>query len=135
MHWKYWAILATVAWTLWGVAVKFALKRVDWARLEVLGGLAALVVMALVAPTAYKLKVTAGDGVGFVAALFGVAGAILFYVALSKGPVSVIIPLTSLYVVGVAALGVLLFNEPLTWRKTTGVVLAAVAMALLAVEE
>ena len=135
MHWKYWAILATVAWTLWGVAVKFALKRIDWARLEVLGGIAALVVMVIVAPAAYRLKVTAGDGIGFAAAIFGVAGAILFYVALSKGPVSVIIPLTSLYVVGVAAAGMLLFGEPFSWRKAMGVLLAAVAMALLAVED
>jgi len=135
VHWKYWAIAATAAWTLWGIGVKIALKRVDWMRLEVLSGVAVLLIMGVIAPSAFRLKLVPNDAVGFVAGGLGVAGAILFYIALSKGPVSVVIPLTSLYVVGVAAAGVLFFGEALTWRKVLGVALAAVAVILLATEE
>ena len=135
MHWKWWTLLATLAWTAWGVGVKFVLKRIDWMRLEVLTGFAILLLMALIAPTGYRLKADMDHLVGIVAGSFGVFGGILFYIALSKGPVSVIIPLTSLYVVGVFIVGVVLLGEAWSWRKALGVACAVLAMLLLAGEE
>lgn len=90
--------------------------------------------MLIVAPGSFQLKPDLRHLVGLVAGGLGALGAILFYIALSTGPVSVIIPLTSLYVVGVAIAGVLLFGEPLTMRKVIGVSLAVAAMIVLAGE-
>jgi len=134
LHWKVWTFLATLAWTLWGVSVKYALQRIHWTRLEVLSALAGLIAMLIIAPSSLLVKFDRANLIGFIAGGLGAAGAILFYIAVSKGPVSVVIPITSLYVVGVAAVGILLLGEPLTWRKALGVACAAAAMALLAGE-
>ncbi|MBM3328857.1 MAG: DMT family transporter [Calditrichaeota bacterium] len=132
MSWKYWALLATLAWTAWGLAVKFALSRVDWARLEVLTCVAGLAAMAMIMPSAFKVRPSSGDLAGLLAGGFGALGAILFYIALSKGPVSIIVPLTSLYVVGVALFAVLVWGEPVTLRRVLGIVCAVAAIILIA---
>jgi bacterial/archaeal transporter family protein len=135
LNWRVWTLLATLAWALWGIGVKFALKQVNWSRLEVLSALAGMALMALIAPSAFRVRPTNGDAMGLLTGALGAAGAILFYIAVSKGPVSVVIPVTSLYVVGVAAAGLILFGEPVTWRKIGGIVLATAAIILLAGEE
>lgn len=131
MHWKMWTLLCTIAWACWGVAAKYAIKGIGWQRLEIISAIAALVIMAVVAPAAFQLKPDHKHLMGFVAGALGALGAILFYLALSTGPVSVVIPVTSLYVVGVTVAGVLLFGEPITFRKVLGVLLATAAVIAL----
>jgi transporter family protein len=135
MHWKFWSLLAITGWTAWGIVTKFALRRIDWARLEVLSGLVALIAMLIIAPSGYRIKLDNAHLIGLMAATLGAFGGVTFFIALSKGPASVIVPLTSLYVVGVFLFGVLFFGEALTLKKVLGVLLAAAAMFLLASEE
>jgi transporter family protein len=134
MSWKVWALLSTLAWAAWGVAVKSVLGRLDWARLEVLSALSGLILMVLVVPSAFNLKADFNHLYGLGAGALGAAGAIFFYIALSKGPVSAIVPLTSLYIVGVPIAGLLFFGEALTVRKVAGVLCAVAAAYLLASE-
>lgn len=135
MNWRHWTGLATIAWTLWGISVKFALKKVDWARLDILSAVAALAIVAVVAPAAYRGRFSEGDLTALLAGTFGALGGVFFYIAVERGPVSVIIPITSLYVVGVAVGGMLLLGEPFSWRKVAGVTCAAAAILLLASED
>lgn len=135
MHWKTWTILCTLAWSAWGIAVKYAVREIGWQRLEILSAFAALIMMAIIAPAAYQIKPDAKNMLGLFAGSLGAAGGMLFYIAISKGPVSVIIPVTSLYVVGVAIAGMVLFGETLTVRKLVGISLAAAAMIVLAGEK
>ena len=135
MHWKTLMILSTIGWTIWGIVVKLALQKIDWARLEVLSGFAAIFIMALLAPSGFKLKMDGVHLTGLIAGSAGVFGAIFFYMAVSKGPVSVIIPVTSLYVVGVFLVGVLFLGEQWSMRKGIAVLLALTAVILLSMEE
>lgn len=135
MHWKLYTFLAVTAWTLWGVLAKYSLNRMHWTRLEVLSGIAALVIMAVVAPSGFRIKPDWNHALGFMTGITAVAGAIFFYIAVSNGPVSIVVPMSSLYVVGVFLVGVILFGEEWTLRKALGVVFAMVAMFLLASEK
>ncbi len=119
---------------MWGVAIKYALKHINWARLEVLSALAGLLAILFIAPSGFLIKPNSANLIGFIAGGLGALGAILFYIAVSQGPISVVIPITSLYVVGVAIFGFILFDEPLTFKKGLGVACAAAAMILLAGE-
>lgn len=127
-------MLAALAWTVWGVAVKFVLQRLDWARLEVLSAIAAVLLVAIAAPAGLRIKLDSahlmGLGVGFLAIL----GSALFYIAITKGPVSVIVPLSSLYVLGVFLVGVTFLGEEWSLRKALGVACAVAALFLLAGE-
>jgi len=57
---------------------------------------------------------------------------ILYYTAIARGPLSVVIPLFSLNLVIPAALGFFFLNEPLTLSKVLGLIFACLAVVLLA---
>jgi len=63
----------------------------------------------------------------------GLAGAVVGYFrALSLGPVSAVVPIYGLFIVGGAALGVVVLEEPLTLRKALGVGFAMLSVVLIA---
>ena len=53
------------------------------------------------------------------------------YLAIAKGPVSVVMPIYGLNAMVTAVLGILILHEPVTVPKVTGLVLAVVAIILL----
>lgn len=59
-------------------------------------------------------------------------GILAYYRALARGPVSVVAPIFGLFLVVAAVVGVVALDEPVTARKTLGILLAAVAVVLVA---
>lgn len=53
------------------------------------------------------------------------------YLAIAKGPVSVVMPIYGLNAMVTALLGILVLHEPVTATKVTGLVLAVAAIVLL----
>jgi bacterial/archaeal transporter family protein len=51
--------------------------------------------------------------------------------ALALGPATIVVPLYGMFIVGGAALGVILLGEPLTWQKAIGLVAAIVGVYLV----
>ncbi len=135
MHWKVWALLCTLTWAAWGVSVKFAIRGIGWQKLEIISALVGLLIMVIIAPSSFQMRSDVRNWYGLIAGILGALGTILFYISLNTGPISVIVPLTSLYVVGIAIAGVLIFGEPITVRKTIGVLLGIAAAILLAGEK
>jgi transporter family protein len=67
----------------------------------------------------------AHDQIDWIALLWACATGIALTVAvsslfraLSLGPVSIVMPLYGIFVIGGAALGVLILHEPMTWQKS-----------------
>ena len=56
---------------------------------------------------------------------------VLYYTAIARGPLSVVIPLFSLNLVIPAVLGFIFLNEPLTFSKGLGLVFACLSVMLL----
>ncbi len=56
---------------------------------------------------------------------------VLYYTAIARGPVSVVIPLFNLNLVIPAVLGFIFLNEPLTYSKGLGLIFACLAVLLL----
>ncbi len=56
---------------------------------------------------------------------------VLYYTAIARGPLSVVIPIFSLNLVIPAVLGFIFLNEPLTISKGMGLVFACLALVLL----
>ncbi len=56
---------------------------------------------------------------------------VLYYTAIARGPLSIVIPLFSLNLVIPAVLGFIFLNEPLTFSKGLGLVFACLAVMLL----
>ncbi|QCS44855.1 EamA family transporter [Natrinema versiforme] len=67
----------------------------------------------------------------YVAGLFLGVGILAYYRALEFGPVSIVVPLFAMFIVGGSVIGVLVLDESMTVRNGFGIVLAVAAIYLL----
>lgn len=67
-----------------------------------------------------------GAGVALVIAV------VSYFLALSTGPASIVVPVFGMFIVGGAVLGLLFLHEPLTLRKVIGILLAIASIYLIA---
>ncbi|UPW01437.1 EamA family transporter [Halorussus gelatinilyticus] len=66
----------------------------------------------------------------YAAGVFLTVGILAYYQALGAGPVSTVVPIFGMFLVGSSLLGVVFLNDPLTAKKALGIVLAAVGVYL-----
>ena len=78
-------------------------------------------------------NLASGDGMLVLGAGVALVIAVVFYfLALSEGPTSIVVPIYGMFIVGGAVLGLLFLHEPFTLRKALGILLAAVSIYLIA---
>jgi uncharacterized membrane protein len=124
-------LIALVAWGVWGFLCKLATRTASDHNIVFWIALASLVPMvayALTAPTRSEMRpallpIAAG-------VLAGVATA-AFYLALRRGPASVVVPISGMYILIPAVLGIILLKEPLSASHVVGMVFAGLAVLLL----
>ena len=68
----------------------------------------------------------------YIAGLFLSAGILAYYQALERGPVSVVVPIYGLFIVGSSIIGIAFLGEELTATRAAGIVVAAAAIYLAA---
>jgi transporter family protein len=61
-----------------------------------------------------------------------VIAVVFYFLALSEGPASVVVPIYGMFIVGGAVLGLIFLHEPFTLRKAFGILLAAISVYLIA---
>jgi bacterial/archaeal transporter family protein len=61
-----------------------------------------------------------------------VIAVVFYFLALSEGPASVVVPIYGMFIVGGAVLGLLFLHEPFTLRKALGILLAGISVYLIA---
>ncbi|QLK25052.1 EamA family transporter [Natrinema zhouii] len=76
--------------------------------------------------------VTPSAGIVYVAGLFLSSGILAYYQALERGPVSVVVPIYGLFIVGSSIIGIAFLGEELTATRAAGIVAAAGAIYLAA---
>lgn len=131
MDYRIYALIALLLWGLWAFFPKiliYNMKTELLALYTTLGSFIAIIIYTLV-----RTKVTI-DLNSFWAILIGVIGMIgtfSFYVALFKGPVSIVVPWTGLYIIIPVILGFIFLKEPLTINHIIGIILALLAIFFL----
>jgi bacterial/archaeal transporter family protein len=90
-----------------------------------------MVSLVLFSSNGFRVQV---DNLGiFYAVLIGIFGTLatfLFFIAITKGSISIILPLTSLYPIVTIFFSVLLLRESLSFKQSLGILLALVAIVL-----
>lgn len=131
MDYRILCLVALALWGVWGWLSKVA-TRTDppssfafWAAVASLLPIAAF---ALAAAPKHGLKVSPAM---LVAGICAGAATVAFYLALSKGPASVVMPFTGMYILIPAVLGILVLKEPMTVMKGLGMASAVLAVFLL----
>lgn len=70
----------------------------------------------------------------YLAGILLTVGIIAYYRALALGPVSIVVPIFGMFLVGSSVVGILFLSESLTVRKALGIGFAALAVYLTSVE-
>ena len=138
MQYLWYALVALAAYTLVAPLVKLAMRDLppDVVVL-VTNGVLVLGALGLILATdkPFVSALTHEDApYMYAAGLCLMVGIIAYYRALSTGPVSVVVPIFGLFLVGSSIVGIVALDEALTARKAAGIVLAVVAVFLTTFE-
>ena len=136
MEYLLWVIVALVAYGLMAPLTSVVTSDVPPAVALFLSTTIFLVLTAVVlvaTGTGNPADVTTPSaGIVYVAGLFLSTGILAYYQALERGPVSVVVPIYGLFIVGSSIIGIAFLGEELTATRAAGIVVAAVAIYLAA---
>ncbi len=127
------AILALLLWGLWGFLPKLASENLDHGSIaiyQLLGGITAAAVFLLLRKEHIEFDMKSVS-YAMVSGIAGFAGAFFFLMALSRGKVSVVIPVTGLYPVLSILLAFIILKEPIALKQLAGIILAVIAIILM----
>ncbi|MBI4201341.1 MAG: EamA family transporter [Chloroflexi bacterium] len=136
MHYLALVLMAMVGYGVFSILAKIALRNIPpEAAVIVTNG---LLLISAVAWSIYRqVSVTSHISLNTPTLLLLLAGAVLsfsiisFYLALSRGPASVVVPIFSMSFAVASVLGILILGEPLKMVRILGVLMAIGAIALL----
>lgn len=138
MAWVVPTIVYVVFVGLFGIAAKYGLRQVTWQGLVGLTTAAYVLVFAVVAAFGFRFRAEGERGntglewsMVALSALIAPLSIVLFFVAVSHGPVTKIVPLTSIYPLVSVAVGALVLSERVGWQTGVGVVLIVGGVVLL----
>jgi len=136
-----WAGIGMIGYSVTALLVKLATQSGRFSSYFVL-----MVSSAMVVATSATITVLRGDIRAFSRHNFGstdglfalgtgvalVVAVVFYFLALSEGPASVVVPIYGMFIVGGAVLGLIFLHEPFTLRKALGILLAAISVYLIA---
>ena len=128
------AFVAILLWGVWGILLKQASVHLNPLNNLVFSGMGSLAVVGLsIILLGGKLEFSSSRGIIFsvLAGFIGTLAVLFFIYAVSKGRVSVVVPLTSLYPIITLVLAVLVLGESISIRQGFGIGFALIALLLL----
>jgi len=132
--WFIYSLAAMTGWGLWGFLVKLAERSLSSWAAYIAGSIGAFLPPLLL--LIFVPRLTSGwqskaGLLAFFAGMIGGLAVLFFFLALSKGSASVVVPLTALYPVITVLLGYLILKERLTPVQWIGILLAFLAAIFL----
>jgi uncharacterized membrane protein len=135
MGWLFYSLTTVALFALWSLLGKIALRTAAPVQTTLLYGIAA----ALVAAAAIAIGQRTGSWspgalwVGALSAACGAIGLLTFYLALDRGPASLVVPVIGFYPAVVALAAAAFLGERLGPLQVLGVALAVAGVALVGV--
>lgn len=124
------SLCALFFWGLWGFLTKLGAQKVPWQTMLIFFALGTLIIGLLARPTFSNFGMY--HLIGLAAGIACAVGFMYFYIAIARGPASIVIPITSLYVVLASIMAFIFLSEPVSLKKIMGIICAIGAIALLA---
>ncbi|MFC6718934.1 EamA family transporter [Natrialbaceae archaeon GCM10025810] len=133
----FWALVACVSYSFVPPLVRVTTRDVPSTVAAlisnvILVGILLLVLVLTGEPITPHLQ-TEGATYLYIAGIFLGIGILAYYRALELGPVSIVVPLFAMFLVGGSVIGVVALEESLTGRNVHGIVFAVAAIYLLSV--
>ena len=134
MEWFIFAILALLAYGLWGFFPKLTVGFInskEFIIYETIGViLTALVILIFLGKPSFNIR---GVTFAMLTGIAGIIGTLFFVAALARGKASVIVTMTALYPLIVIALAKVFLSEPITLKQGIGIVFALIALVLFSI--
>jgi transporter family protein len=131
-RWLTYALLCIIAWGTWGFVAKLGADRIAPGPLQILAT-AGTLPLALLAFVQLRMRLEKdGRGItyGVLNGVLSGIGLLAYYAAASRGKVSVVGPVTSLYPLLTVLLAFIFLRERLNRVQVVGVALSLVAIAI-----
>jgi transporter family protein len=131
-RWLTYALLCIVAWGTWGFTAKLGADRIAPGPLQILAtlGMVPLGLLAFVQRRMRLEKDAPGITYGILNGVLSGIGLLAYYAAVSRGKVSVVGPVTSLFPLLTVILAFVFLRERLNRVQVAGVALSLVAIAI-----
>ena len=126
-------ILTLLAWGLWAFLPKLATKYIDPQSAMVyqaLGGVLVGLVMLISLKFQVQFNIP-GFTLSLAIGILGFFGAFMYLVAVSRGPLTLVAPVTALYPMIAILLGIIFFQEALSIKQGIGIALSLVSIYLI----
>jgi transporter family protein len=131
--WFFLAILTLLTWGFWAFLPKLATRYIDANSAmvyQVLGGV--LVGVGVLVAMKFKVQFNIpGFSYGIATGLLGFLGAFFYLLAVSKGPISLVAPISAVYPMIAILMGLIFLNEFVTAKQGVGIALSVVAIYLI----
>ena len=132
-NWLLPSILALLVWGLWAFLPKITARHIDLQSAliyqafgSILFGLGMLAAMKF--NVQYNLPgFTSGMAIG----ILGIFGAYLYLIAVSRGPLTLVAPITGLYPLIAIILGLVFLKESISLKQSIGIVFSLAAIYLI----
>jgi bacterial/archaeal transporter family protein len=131
MDYRLLSLLALACWGAWGFATKLVSRNQPSEGVAFWSTLASMLPVTLFALFGGTNRWIRPAPLALVSGLAAGVASVLFYVAIKKGPASVVMPLTGMYIVIPALLGFIFLKEPLTVTHVLGLTCAGLAVFFL----
>ncbi len=131
-RWLTYALLCIIAWGTWGFVTKLGADKIAPGPLQILAtaGTLPLALLAFLQLRMRLEKDARGITYGILNGVLSGIGLLAYYAAASRGKVSVVGPVTSLYPLLTVVLAFIFLRERLNRVQLIGVVLSLVAIAI-----
>lgn len=131
MDYRLLSVFALVLWGAWSFLAKIVSSSVPPQSLAFWSTLATVVPVTVFALTDGTGKWTRPNPLALGAGLAYGLALVFFFIALRRGPASVVVPLSGMYILVPAVLGFILLKEPLTVTHVLGLTCAGLAVLFL----
>ena len=116
---------------IWGVLIKIASTNLNPYTISFVALTSAWVTVGAISFSKLNWQSNFGVALAVLCGCMGGISSLLFYHVLKTAPASVVIPISSLYIVVTVILSFLFLGEPIGVKKIIGIVLGLVAIKLL----
>ena len=130
-NWRIWILVYLVLLGVWGVMVKVASVRLNALTVTFVSTTAAWLTVVLFSLPRLNFSSRLGVSVAVLCGVIGGITSIIFYGVLKYAPASIVIPLTTLYILVTVVLSYALLGETISLRQAAGILLGIAAVFLL----
>jgi transporter family protein len=130
-NWRIWILVYLVLLGVWGVIVKVASIRLNALTVTFVSTTAAWLTVVLFSLPRLNFSSRLGVSVAVLCGVIGGITSLIFYGVLKYAPASVVIPLTTLYILVTVVLSCAFLGETISLRQAAGILLGIAAVFLL----